>query len=103
MFKKISIISNFNVENFKNILSNFKKNYNVKTFSNSLIISDLKKNKNSDLIIVLIDKNNRSDSFKKFFFDYVKRNKNIIFFSFKYLYHKIKFRLLFCNSKKKMK
>ena len=80
MFKKISIISNFNVENFKNILSNFKKNYNVKTFSNSLIISDLKKNKNSDLIIVLIDKNNRSDSFKKFFFDYVKRNKNIIFF-----------------------
>ncbi len=80
MFKKISIVSSFNIENLKNIFKSFNKYLNIKTFSNSLILNDLKDNSTADLVIVIINQKDTNENFRKFFLNYIKQNSNSIFF-----------------------
>jgi FkbH-like protein len=80
MFRKISIISSFNIENFNNLFKIFQKSLIVKTFSNSSILNDLPKNKNNNLIIIIIDQNKSTEIFKKFLLNHVIKNKNSFFF-----------------------
>ena len=82
----LNIFSNFNIDNFKNILKEKISNYRLRLFSNSLILDKLNNKTLKDYInIFFLDTSLIDENFIKFFYKALKKDsslKIVLLFSF---------------------